>query len=250
MRSTFRTLFYVNRQKLKANGKCPVTGRITLDGKVCQYSTGEEIEPSLWDVATGRAKLKGQNADEVMRLKTLNARLDEMERRAKLAYKKHSDTVGYVSAEIIKNAVTGRVQAKETLLTLFDEHNREYAKRVGIDRVHHSYVRCLTSRKHVHNFLQYKHGVDDMSLRLLDMQFINDFHFYLSTVLRMKTVSLNDYLIALRKIARLAVKQRTLKRDPFAGYRLEIPPKQHRHLTGEQLSKIMSVHLPTYRLKQ
>jgi integrase len=80
------------------------------------------------------------------------------------------------------------------------------------------------------------------------MQFIKDFHFYLSTVLRLKTISLNDYLILLRKMGRLAVKQRTLKRDPFAGYRLEIPPVNHRYLTGEQLEKIMNADLRTYRL--
>lgn len=33
MRSTFRLLFYINRQKIKKTGKCPVMGRITLDGK-------------------------------------------------------------------------------------------------------------------------------------------------------------------------------------------------------------------------
>ena len=44
MRSTFKLLFYINRQKVKKNGKCPVMGRITLDGKVSQYSTGLEVE--------------------------------------------------------------------------------------------------------------------------------------------------------------------------------------------------------------
>lgn len=253
MRSTFRLLFYVNRQKIKANGNCPVMGRITLDGKVCQYYTGEEVPPALWDADAGRVIIKGAKAnhlgfEDIKGLKAINIRLDDLEQRAKAAYKKHSDAVGYVSAEIIKNAVTGQAQAKETLMTLFDEHNVEYAKRVGIDRVHHSYVRYLTSRKHVYNFLMYKYGVEDVPLRSLEMQFINDFHFYLSTVLRIKTISLNDYLIILRKMARLAVKQRTLKRDPFSGYRLDIPPKQHRHLSGEQLAKIMNVELHTYRL--
>lgn len=238
MRSTFKLLFYVNRQKIKANGCTPIMGRITLDSKICQYSTGIEIEPNLWNADTGRAKND----------KAINRKLDDLETNAKIAYKKSIDTIGYVSAEIIKNAVTGKVQAKETLLTLFDEHNEEYAKRVGVDRVRKSHIRYLTTRKHIRNFLQYKYTLEDIPLRSLDMQFINDFNFYLSTVLRIKTVSMNDYLIHLRKIARLAVKHHTLKRDPFSGYRLDIPPKQHRHLTSEQLEKVMSVELPTYRL--
>ena len=213
-------------------------GRITIDGKVCQYSTKMEIVPNLWNAEKGRTKND----------KEINRKLDKLEIKAKIAYKKNVDTIGFVSAEIIKNAVIGRVQAKETLLTLFDEHNEEYSKRVGVDRVRTSYTRYLTTKKHLFNFLQYKHSLEDIPLRSLDMQFINDFHFYLSTVLRIKIVSLNTYLINLRKIGHLAVKQQTLKRDPFTGYRLEIPPKLHRHLTGEQLEKVMSVNLPTYRL--
>lgn len=248
MRSTFKTLFYINRQKAKADGSCPVMGRITIDRKVSQYYTGEDINPELWDVKAGRVLVKGRDTKEKQLLKDINIRLNELEQHAQAAYKSIVDAIGYVSSEMVRNAVTGRAQAKETLISLIDEHNEEYEKRVGIDRVHHTYVRYLTTRKHLYNFLQYKYEVEDIPLRSLDMQFIKDFHFYLSTVLRLKTISLNDYLILLRKMGRLAVKQRTLKRDPFAGYRLEIPPINHRYLTGEQLDKIMNADLRTYRL--
>ena len=60
MRSTFKLLFYINRQKVKKNGKCPVMGRITLDGKVCQYSTGLEVEPAYWEADTGRVSTDGR----------------------------------------------------------------------------------------------------------------------------------------------------------------------------------------------
>ena len=32
MRSTFKLLFYINRQKTKKNGRCPIMGRVTIDG--------------------------------------------------------------------------------------------------------------------------------------------------------------------------------------------------------------------------
>ena len=56
MRSTFKQLFYTNRQKEKKNGKCPVMGRITIDGKYAStplamrlthaYGTRPLAEPS------------------------------------------------------------------------------------------------------------------------------------------------------------------------------------------------------------
>ena len=149
MRSTFRLLFYINRQKIKKTGKCPVMGRITLDGKVGQYSTGEEVSPEYWDAGKGRAAVHGKDSEMTAELRKLNRKLEELEEKAKAAYKKNVDSTGYVSAELIKNAVTGKTRPKETLLALFDEHNGEYAKRVGVDRTRHPYERYLTGRRHL-----------------------------------------------------------------------------------------------------
>lgn len=238
MRSTFKLLFYINKQKVKTDGTTVIMGRITIDGKVAQYSTGITILPTDWNATKGRTKSD----------KSINRELDELAIKAKIAYKKSVDTISFVSAEIVKNAVTGKVHKKETLLTLFDEHIEEFAKRVGIDRVRKSYVRRLTVRKHLCNFMTYKYDIKDIPLRSLDMQFINDFQFYLSVVLQIKTISLNDYLIILRLVAKMAVNQKIIKRDPFAGYRMEKVPIQHRHLSMEQIVKLMTIELPTYRL--
>lgn len=252
MRSTFKLLFYINRQKVKKNGKCPVMGRITLDGKVSQYSTGFEVEPAYWDADTGRASTDGRkeslDCEKKKELVRLNDALSALEAKARAAYKENVDSYGFVSAEIIKNAVTGKSQVKETLLALMDEHNEEYAKRVGIDRTRHSYVRYLTTRKHIHNFMKYKYNMEDIPLRSLTMRFMTDFTFYLSTVLRLKVSAYNDYLILLHKMTRLALKKHILKRDPFAGHKIEKVPVNHRYLTGEQFEKLLKAKLPTYRL--
>lgn len=251
-RSTFKQLFYINRQKIKKNGKCPVMGRITLDGKVCQYSTGLEVRPEFWNPGAGRAACIGRKAESVSTeekdgLKMLNRELERMEQAANVAYKRNVDQ-GYVTAEIIRNAVTGKDRKAESLMALFDEHNAEYGKRVGIDRVRASHKRYLLTRKHLAGFLQYKYGVEDIPLSVLDMKFIDDFEFYLSTVRRIELGTYNTDLIQLRKIARLAVKQQTLKRDPFLGYKLKPVPSKRRFLTGEQFDKILNAEFNTYRM--
>ena len=62
MRSTFKLLFYINRQKTKKNGRCPIMGRVTIDGKMIQYTTGLEIEPDLWNPET-RSKGRGKETE-------------------------------------------------------------------------------------------------------------------------------------------------------------------------------------------
>lgn len=237
-RSTFKLLFYINKQKVKANGETTIMGRITIDGKIAQYSTGLFISPSEWNPTQGRTKNDREK----------NSTLDKLEERAFIAHKQCVDRDGYVSAEIIKNIVTGRVQTKDTLITLFDEHIEEYSKRVGIDRVRKSYTRRLTVRKHLCNFMDYKYCIKDIPLRALTMQFIEDFKFYLSVVLQIKTISYNDYLQILRMVLKIAISKKIIKRDPFAGHRLESVAVQHRHLSREQIMKLMSLDLPTYRL--
>ena len=227
-------------------------GRITIGGKVSQYSTGLEVEPAYWDADTSRASTDGRKenlaGEKKKELVRLNDALSALEAKARAAYKENVDSYGFVSAEIIKNAVTGKSQVKETLLALMDEHNEEYAKRVGIDRTRHSYVRYLTTRKHIHNFMKYKYGMEDMPLRSLTMRFMTDFTFYLSTVLRLKVSAYNDYLILLHKMTRFALKRHILKRDPFAGHKIEKITVNHRYLTGEQFEKLLKAKLPTYRL--
>ena len=52
----------------------------------------------------------------------------------KAHYKRINLSLGFVTAELVKNAVKGIVQKPLTLLALFREHNEEFKKRIGIDR--------------------------------------------------------------------------------------------------------------------
>lgn len=66
-RSTFKILFYINRNKQKKNGKCPILGRITVDGMNTQFSIQEEIEPELWSVEDNCTIGKNKECKELNR---------------------------------------------------------------------------------------------------------------------------------------------------------------------------------------
>ena len=95
-RSTFKTLFYINRSKEKKNGKCPIMGRITIDGEQVQYSTGKEIAPELWDSRKGRCKGIGEETKEI------NRYLQSKEEQAKAKYQELVWQRGYITAELLK----------------------------------------------------------------------------------------------------------------------------------------------------
>ncbi len=57
-RSTFSLLFIVKRNKLKKNGEAPVFLRITINGKVSEFSIKRTILPDEWDSVKGCSKKK------------------------------------------------------------------------------------------------------------------------------------------------------------------------------------------------
>jgi hypothetical protein len=126
LRSTFRILFYLNTSKKKKSGLCPVLGRITVDGSIAQFSIREDAHPCFWDSQKGRAK--GKTRERL----ALNSKIDQTEQSIRNIYRQAIDTAGYVTAEQIKNELTGRAGKAGMLLELFREHNAEFKERTGI----------------------------------------------------------------------------------------------------------------------
>lgn len=253
MRSTFKQLFYINRQKMKKNGKCPIMGRITIDGKVCQYSTGYEIDPCLWNPSTGRAFANGKilevlTGEEKTNIKRLNVQLDALIEKGNAAYNQNINGIGYVSAEIVKNAILEMGKQKEGLLELLAEYNDEMEKRIGIDKAYATFEKYRRTLAVLRDFIAYKYDREDISVKELEYQFIVDFDFYLATTLRMVESTRNGFIARLRLIAHLAVKKKIIRRDPFAGFRYHKVKSKHRYLTMENLNKMMTLDLKTYRL--
>ena len=222
-------------------------GRVTLDGKISQYSTGLEVNPNLWDAKEGKAFADGRKTGNITgekgnELNRLNSLLEALEAKSEVRLQEER---GLLRFRFIRNHqerhYRGKSDVKETLLSLFDEHNEEYARRVGIDRTRHTYIRYLTTRKHIFNIFEVQYDLEDIPLRSLTMKFMTDLTFYFSTVLRLKVSAYNDYLILLHKMTRLALKKHILKRDPFAGHKVEKVTVNHRHLDREQFWKNCSM---------
>lgn len=54
MRSTFKVLFYLKRSAPKKNGLIPVMCRITVNGKIAQFSCKLDVEEKTRNVESGR----------------------------------------------------------------------------------------------------------------------------------------------------------------------------------------------------
>lgn len=63
MRSTFKVLFYLEKDKHKVQPVIPVMGRITVNDTIAQFSAKLSVPSHLWEVKDGRAKGKSLEAN-------------------------------------------------------------------------------------------------------------------------------------------------------------------------------------------
>lgn len=113
-RSTFRVLFYLKRNAPKKNGLVPVMCRITVNGKISQFSCKLDVEEKLWNVNLGRMSGRSIVAQETNRM------LDKIRIGINKAYQEIMDRDGYVSAEKVRNAFLGMGQTIKPCLLYFD----------------------------------------------------------------------------------------------------------------------------------
>lgn len=239
MRSTFKILFYLNTSKRKKSGLCPLMGRITVDGKVAQFSLQEDVYPNNWDPQKGRTTGKTREHIE------LNRKIEDTEQAIKKIYDRAVETIGYVTAEQIKNELTGVTAKSETLLELFKEHNREYKARVGIDRSEKTYGDYELSYRHLSDFIQTKYGLEDFPMNRLEVSFIEDYNCFLRVNAHLCANSLVKHIIYLKKMVTRAINQRTLRCDPFQEYIKDKRKSIYKHISKQELERIMSAQIPS-----
>ncbi|MDR0713308.1 MAG: site-specific integrase, partial [Bacteroidales bacterium] len=97
MRSTFKVLFYLKRDKQKSNGLIPLFCRVTVDGKEARFGMKCDVNPKYWDVEMGR--VTGRTADAVK----INALTEKTKASIYKVYRELQERDNYVTAEKVRN---------------------------------------------------------------------------------------------------------------------------------------------------
>lgn len=232
-RSTFAILFYINRTKMRKDGTCQLLCKVSIDAEWEQIGTKVSVNPDIWNPEKGRAN--GRSANAV----TVNRAIDELTEEITGHYNTIKHNLGFITAELVKNAVMGVGLKPLTLLALFREHNEDFRRRVGLDRIKETLDSYLRSYKHLSAFIKDKKGVEDVTLRSLDKNLYDDFELFLCKDCHMMPKTVHEHLYRLKKMTKLAVSQGTLRRDPYCRLHPALPRRKSRHMKLEDLKKLM-----------
>lgn len=216
MEKSFGLLFFLKSPRQYQAGEKPVYLRITVNGISVDVSTKRSCEPSQWNVSSGRAIGKNEDA------KSLNAYLEVLQRKVYEARKKLLDEEHSVTAQNIKTLITGGelTEKKYMLLEIFQHHNEQMKALVGREYAAGTLERYITSYKHTQSFLRARYQRADIDIKELNFEFITEYEFWLKSVRKCDHNTTMKYLSNFRKIINRCLRNGWLARDPFLGYKM------------------------------
>ena len=233
MRSTFKVLFYLKRNKKKTQSAVPLMGRITVNGTISQFSAKLTVPERLWEVRGGRAKGRSLEADRI------NRYLDNIRIQIGKHYQSICDRDGYVSADKVKNAYLGFSKRYKLLLELCDEFCKEYKNRIDVDRTIHSLFRYQTLRRDLSLFICQDYKVKDIPLVELDQSFAEKFAAYLKHVKGLADTTISVEIKSLKHIVKKAFNDGQMEKNPFAYYYYFADQPEIEYLTEEEINKLI-----------
>lgn len=236
MKSTYRVIFYLKKEKLKKDGTYPVMGRITVDGTQCQFSCKVDCKPDLWETKGGRATGKSVMARNV------NMELDKIKARIDKYYKEIVERDNFVTAEKVKNAFLGLEFRQHTLMTTFSQWIEDYKKQVaGGLKAQKTLDKYNAVYKHVGSFMQFHYHVSDMALKEIMPSFISDFEIYLKTEKHFVHNTANIYVKPIMMLMHRAHENGWVARYPFGEYKIGKAEVEKGFLTKDELQALMNI---------
>lgn len=244
MNQTLGILFYLKNSKKLANGEVPIYLRITVDGVRAEHSIQRTINPENWNGKGGRATGNKE------RFKTLNVFLDTIRTKIYEQQKKLLEKNELITAEGLKNGYLGISEKKQTLIELFEYHNKQMQALVGKDYAEGTATRYKTVAKHVQAFIEKNYKTSDIFLSQLNHKFITDFEFYLKTEKRCGHNSTIKYIRNLKKIVRIAISNNWLEKDPFLQFKASLNDVDRTFLSTEELTILENKDFKISRLAE
>ena len=242
MKSIFKSTFYLRSNYVNKEGKNPVMLRIYLNNERLSIgSTGISVLKSLWDI--DKERLKGRTT-EVLRM---NLQLDNISTGLLNIFRRleFSDDL---CLERIKEEFLGKKGDIDTFMALFEKHNEDFRKQVGVSVSATTLRKYELCKRHFAEFLKQKYGRTDIKLCELNYTVIHDFDLYLQTVAGQCRNTATKTMKIFKTITILGRKLGVLHHDPFANYHFHLELVDRGFLTDEEILKIVNKKLTIPRL--
>ena len=244
MRSTFKILFFLKRDKVKTNGTVPLFCRITVDGQEARFSMKCDVHPKYWDVKTGRAT--GRTAEAAK----ANTLVDNTQAALYKVYRELQERTNYVTAEKVKNVFLGHEQKHQTLLELFDNHNEAKKNQIDVSLTKSSWQQYVLVRRYIAEFLTSNCQLTDIPVMDINREFIVDFETYLFRQYNLRKNTIGNHMKKFRHIIALALEREIIFKNPFKEHKLQKEKTDRGFLTQPEIEALMNFKFEDKKLER
>ena len=234
MEHRINVLFYARKSKKTSDDLVPLHMRITVNGRRLDQSIQRYVESSQWSPAAGRVKGNNDQACQMnLYLDTLMTKVLRLEREMVM----DGVTVNFTN---FREKWFGLTERPRMLLEIFKQHNDQLAALVnaGKDYAPATLDRYITTRDHIHAFLQWKYGSADIDIKKLNFEFIHDLEFWFKTQRKCAHNTTIKYIANFKKIVNGCIRKGWLSKDPFLGFKMSKHEVAREALTEQELATL------------
>lgn len=242
MKHKMSILFYAKSAKVAKNGLLPIYLRITINGTRIELSTSRFVEKTKWNAEAG--KMKGSSEEA----RLINTHLDTLRTKVYETENWMINNNQEINAQSFKNRLLGVEEKQRKLILIFEDHNKRMKELVGREFSINTLKKYETALSHTKEFLLCQYNIRDISIKQVDIAFINDFDFFLRNTKKCNNNSTIKYIRNFGKIIKQAYVNGWIEKDPFLNYKGKVKQTDRNYLTQSELQDIINKEIRIQRL--
>ncbi len=229
-----RILFMIlNSKTLKNKEKAPLYCRLTINKDQKRFSTGINVPFDLWGQELQRVKGKTDDAVKA------NRKINDLIRNIEVIETAFEKADKNFNVGDLLNKLLGRETAPfRTLMQVYEYKYAQMKKLEGKEYKASTVAKSIQLQKPVKKFLKHAYGVNDISLSKIDIQFLNEFEFYLKSDLSMAVATYNKIIQKLKAMMKLAFDYGAIQKNAFPSHKFKHERPKVIFLEIDELKKL------------
>lgn len=238
-------LFVLSSSRKRKDGKAILYCRITYLKKRSQFSTGLFINPKLWNNKHQKAEPPNDETEFI------NSQLSLIKSKINKAFLLLQVQEGNFTVDDIYTLYKGKKSTKEYNTVEYFEAFLIKLKRLigkGIKEV--TWNKFYYVKNNVKSFIKHKYKMNDLPLKKLNLQFLEELDYYLKVEKAQKQITINKSIQRFRKSVKVAIAEGFLEKDPFMLYSSKRVKLEVVFLTTKELANLEKHQFAQTRLQK
>lgn len=238
-------LFIVSKTRIRKDGKVPLFCRLTYLDKRKQFATGLFINPKNWNNSHQECEPPSNENNYI------NSQLNLIKNQINQVFLYLQINNSEFTVDDIYSKFKGNTPKKELgVLEVYELFNIRIYKLIGMDLKKVTYRKYIESFVHLKSFIKSYFKVNDIKLKDLKLNFLNEYEYFLKTQKGLEQSTINKAIQRFRKVIQFALEQEYIDKNPFIGYKAKRLQKEVIYLTDDELKSVENYDFYQTRLQQ